>query len=80
MITADRIRDNIIEKLRTITDEAFLTDLFAIIDNKAISNEPKKLSKEQILMLEMSEKDIELGRFIAQEELDRADIEWLKGL
>lgn len=79
-MTADRIRNHIIEKLLTITDEAFLTNLSYIIDNSELIGEPNKLSKEQILMLKMSEKDIEMGRLITQEELDKSDIEWLREL
>lgn len=79
-MTADRIRNHIIEKLLTITDEAFLTNLSYIIDNSELSGEPKKLSKEQILMLKLSEKDIEMGRLITQEELDKSDIVWLREL
>ena len=37
-----------------------------------------KLTKEQILMLQQSDKDIEEGRLITQDELDKNDLEWLK--
>jgi hypothetical protein len=31
-------------------------------------------------MLKLSDKDIEAGRLISQEELDKSDMQWLKGL
>ena len=35
------------------------------------------LSSEQIEMLKMSEKDVEYGRVVSEEELDKIDSEWL---
>ncbi len=37
------------------------------------------LAEEQILMLRLSDKDIEAGKLISQNELDKNDLEWLKG-
>lgn len=38
-----------------------------------------QLTKEQILMLQQSDKDIEAGKLISQEQLDERDFNWLKG-
>lgn len=38
------------------------------------------LSESQLLMLKMSDEDIKFGRVTSQEELDKADLEWLKSL
>ena len=35
------------------------------------------LSSEQVEMLKMSEKDVEYGRVISEEELEKIDSEWL---
>jgi hypothetical protein len=46
--------------------------------NTIVSDEKMVLTKEQILMLEMSENDISNNRLITQTELDKSDLEWLK--
>jgi hypothetical protein len=38
------------------------------------------LSETQILMLKMSEDDIKNNRVVAQDDLDKNDLEWLKSL
>lgn len=44
-----------------------------------IQHDKIKLTKEQKLMLEMSENDILKGKLISQSDLDKSDLEWLKG-
>jgi hypothetical protein len=39
-----------------------------------------ELSETQILMLQLSETDIENGKLIAHEQVDQQDLEWLKDL
>jgi hypothetical protein len=39
-----------------------------------------KLSEEQILMLQLSDKDIAEGRLSSQEDVDKNDMKWLKEL
>ncbi len=43
-------------------------------------NEKSKinLTKEQILMLKLSDKDIKQGRLIRQSQIDMEDLQWLK--
>ncbi len=53
--------------------------LLRLVDNSAVENEKIKLTKEQKLMLEMSEADVQNGRTISQNDLDKNDLEWLKG-
>lgn len=38
------------------------------------------LSSVQLLMLNMSDEDIKNNRVISQEEADKRDLQWLKGL
>ena len=40
----------------------------------------KELTNEQILMLQLSDKDIEAGRLISQELLDKTDLNMLRNL
>ncbi|MDP9078158.1 MAG: hypothetical protein M3O71_12075 [Bacteroidota bacterium] len=37
-----------------------------------------RLAEEQILMLQLSDKDIQAGRLISHEQLDRDDLKWLE--
>ena len=43
-----------------------------------VSDEKMVLTKEQHLMLQMSENDIFNNRLTSQSELDKSDLEWLK--
>lgn len=79
MAQIDVIRNGIIDKLLAISDKDYLMALFHLVDNSAVQEEKIKLTKEQKLMLEMSEADIQNGRIISQNDLDKNDLEWLKG-
>jgi hypothetical protein len=79
MDQVDIIRNGIIDKLLAISDKDYLLALFHLLDNSAVPNEKIKLTKEQKLMLEMSETDIQNGRTISQNDLDKNDLKWLKG-
>ena len=80
MNRADILRNNIIDKLLTISNKDYLSALYQLVESSAVDNDIVKLSDEQILMLKLSDKDIEAGRLISQEELDKSDMRWLKGL
>lgn len=79
MAQVDVIRNGIIDKLLTISDKDYLMALLRLVNNSAVQEEKIKLTKEQKLMLEMSEADIQNGRIISQNDLDKYDLEWLKG-
>ncbi|MNK05491.1 hypothetical protein D3C87_233740 [compost metagenome] len=78
MAQIDAIRNGIIDKLLAISDKDYLLALMHLVDNSNLQNEKIKLTKEQKLMLEMSENDIQNGRLISQSDLDKSDLEWLK--
>lgn len=80
MNRADILRNNIIDKLLTISNKDYLSALHQLVENSSVDNDLVKLSDEQILMLKLSDKDIESGKLISQEEVDKSDLEWLKGL
>lgn len=80
MTAADKIRNNIIDKLLTISDMEYLEALYSLVNKRGVDNNVIKLSGAQIQMLNMSEDDLRTGRLISQDELDKADLEWLKGL
>lgn len=79
MAQVDVIRNEIIDKLLAISDKDYLIALNHLVDNSSVDASKIKLSKEQKLMLEMSEADIQNGRTISQNDLDKSDLEWLKG-
>jgi hypothetical protein len=80
MARTDQIRNEIIEKLFTISNKDYLNALFQIVKNTPTENEVLSLTDEQILMLKMSDKDIKEGKTISQAQLDKSDLKWLKGL
>ena len=80
MDTADNIRNNIIDKLLTISNKEYLTTLYKLISKSSVENDAIQLSDDQLLMLNISEDDIKNNRIVSQEELDKLDLEWLKSL
>ena len=80
MRTSDIIRNEIIGKLMTISDTNYLSALYQIVENRRVESDTIKLTKEQKLMLDLSEKDIESGNTITQYDLDKKDLKWLKEL
>lgn len=80
MATVDNIRNNIIDKLLTIRNKEFLTALYEMVEKNSVENNIVKLTKEQKIMLELSDNDIENNRIIPQEQLDKDDLKWLKEL
>jgi len=80
MSVADKIRNSIIDKLLTISDKEYLSALYQIVSTSAVNDDIVKLSEAQILMLNMSDEDINNDRMISYDELDKTDLEWLKSL
>jgi len=80
MNQTDILRNNIIEKLLTISNKEYLAALYQLVDNSSGDSDFIKFSKEQILMLQLSDKDIAEGRLSSQKDVDKNDREWLKEL
>ncbi len=80
MATVDKIRNNLIDKILTIRNKDFLIALDNLISSSATDTNKVELTAEQKEMLEMSESDIENGRLISQEAMDKRNTEWLNGL
>ena len=78
MAHVDVIRNGIINKLLTISNKDYLNALHQLVESSSIDNDKVKLSKEQVLMLKLSDKDIKHGRLISQSQLDKDDLKWLK--
>lgn len=80
MTTADHLRNNIIDKLLTISNKEYLAALHQLVEQSSVATEVVTLTEEQVLLLQLSDKDIENGRLVNQELVDRSDWEWLKEL
>jgi len=78
MNRVDILRNNIIDKLLTISNKDYLTALYKLLESSSVDNDIVKLSDEQILMLQLSDNDIKNGKLISQDELDKSDLKWLK--
>ena len=80
MKTIDNLRNSIIDKLLTISNREYLYALDKLIKESEVGEDKIQLTKEQMQMLQVSEEDIKYGRVISQSQLDKEDLEWLKGL
>ena len=80
MSAADNIRNNIIDKLLTISNKDYLSALYQLVSTSSVNEDIIQLSESQILMLNMSDEDIKNGRIVPHDELDKIDLEWLKSL
>jgi hypothetical protein len=80
MPTTDHIRNGIIEKLLTISNKDYLNALFQLVKNSTSDMEKVKLTEEQIVLLKLSDRDINEGNLIPQSQLDKSDLKWLKEL
>ncbi|MBT3423713.1 MAG: hypothetical protein HOD63_12225 [Bacteroidetes bacterium] len=78
MATVDNIRNGLIEKILTIRNKKFLLALDNLISSNSANDEVFELTHEQILMLKISEEDIQSGRTVSEEELKYKTNAWLK--
>ena len=76
MTTLDVIKNSLIDRIIATNNERLLSAIAGIFESTQ-AEEKVHLSSEQIEMLIMSEKDIECGNLISEEELKKADLEWL---
>ena len=77
MATVDKIRNKLIDKIISIKNKDFLEALDKLISSSSSESDVVELTKEQKIMLEMSERDIKSGNLISQEAMDERNLEWL---
>ncbi|MFA5588801.1 MAG: hypothetical protein GX792_10515 [Bacteroidales bacterium] len=77
MATVDNIRNVLIDKIMSIKNKDFLVALDKLITSSSSESEIVELTKEQKIMLKMSEEDIKNGQLISQERMDKRNLEWL---
>lgn len=80
MSTTDILRNNIIDKLLTITNKDYLSALYHLVNSSSVDLDTVNLTEEQILMLQLSDEDIMNGKLIPENQLDKEDLQWLKEL
>ena len=80
MATVDKIRNGLIDKILTIKNRDILEALDTFLSSSTSESDKIELTKEQIAMLEMSEKDIKNGELISQEAMDKRNLEWLNAM
>ena len=79
MDSIENLRNSIIDKLLTISNQDYLVAIQQVLENSAVDTDLVKLTEDQIKMLMMSEEDIKNNRLISQENVDQSDLKWLKG-
>ena len=77
MSSTDIIRNNIIDKLLTNSNEDYLSALYQLINTSPVGQDTVQLSEEQVIMLQLSDEDIVNGNLIEQYQLDKDDLRWL---
>ncbi len=80
MAKVDKIRNELIDKILSIKNRDFLEALDKSITSSSSESDVIELTKEQKIMLEMSEEDIKSGNLISQEAMDKRNMEWLNAM
>ena len=73
----NQIKHRLIDKILSTKNQEVLTAIDQLLDSVGNQSDPIELTKEQKLMLEMSERDLKKGETIFQDELDKEDLAWL---
>lgn len=77
MATIDKIRNGLIDKILSVKNREFLEALDKLISSSSSELDIVELTEEQKKMLEMSEDDINNGRLVSQEAMNKRNLEWL---
>lgn len=80
MSSTDTLRNDIIDKLMTISNKDYLSALYQLVNASSVDQDTVQLTEEQILMLQLSDNDIKDEKLISHDQLDKDDLQWLKGL
>ncbi|MDL2296777.1 hypothetical protein LJC37_02360 [Bacteroidales bacterium OttesenSCG-928-E04] len=75
MTTLDTLKNNLIDKILVSRNENLLKAISTIFESTQ-EDDKIQLTSDQIEMLILSENDIEYGRIISEEELEKSDKEW----
>ncbi|MEQ9403870.1 MAG: hypothetical protein RIM99_09810 [Cyclobacteriaceae bacterium] len=78
MATLNEIRNRVIDSLMSIDNSQYLQALEKMIKSSNVEHDKIPLTEEQKIMLAMSENDIQNGRMIDQDSLNKQELQWLK--
>lgn len=78
MATLNEIRNRVIDSLMSIDNSQYLQALEKMIKSSNVEHDEIPLTEEQKIMLAMSEDDIQNGRMIDQDSLNKQELQWLK--
>lgn len=78
MATLNEIRNRVIDSLLSIDNSQYLQALEKMIKSSNIEHSKIPLNEEQKIMLAMSEDDIQNGKMIDQDSLNKQELQWLK--
>jgi hypothetical protein len=77
MTTIDNLKNNLIDKILSVSNEKFLIAIDNLITSTNASEEVVVLTSDQKQLLNLSEKDIEQKLLISQDEMVKRNLEWL---
>jgi hypothetical protein len=77
MTTLNSLKNNLISQIMASKNEKLLKAINNIFDSTKENNIASLNLPHQIEMLMMSERDIENGRLISAEDLEKSDSEWV---
>ena len=77
MANTSEIRNRLIDRLMAISNSDYLKALEKMIDSSNIQETSITITEEQKIMLAMSDEDLEAGRLIDQEALNKEELGWL---
>lgn len=80
MASVNKIRNGLIDKILSIKNKDFLEALDKLISSSSSEHKKVELTNEQKIMLEMSEEDIQNGKLISQEAMNKRNLEWLNAM
>lgn len=76
----DKIRNGLNNKIPSIKNRDFLEALDKLISSSSSEVEIVELTKEQKIMLKMSEQDIKSGKLISKVAMDKRNLERLNAM
>ena len=77
MANTSEIRNRLIDRLMAISNSDYLKALEKMIDSSNIQETSITITEEQKIMLAMSDEELEAGRLIDQEALNKEELGWL---
>ena len=78
MATIEQIRNNLIDKLLSISNKDIIASLDKLLETTIREKDVFKISEQQKIILKASESDIQNGELISDDEINQAEDLWLK--